>query len=408
VKKGSLLAKKIPMTESREGKSIFDQEIYVPAVADPPLKYGAGVVRSSDGLELYAEITGTPALDQSNKVQVSHAFTAPDDVNYETGHIHYDGDIVIKGTLKSGFKAVGHVVRVGTVDGGEIRASGDVTVLNGMIGGIVYALGNVNIRFIQNSTIYCLGNLIVDKEIMDSRIIASGAVIIKTGEIISSNITCNKGLFTQHLGTEKSTPNTVTFGVDTFSTRELKNIRDRIVQTTDGQADIHEKLNALAEELSRDTVNTLALVHEIDRARHENFLLSKKQGDPTARGLKSQMQINSRLMVRLDRELNHLLDRVEKKKKQKEEFEAELKQLESTLEKVKSEQSNFTRWQQQNPGVAQAIVSGRVIPGTIINGPEASTEILEVKNNIKILQTLITTDEEPELGIDIVDNIRRK
>jgi chromosome segregation ATPase len=120
------------------------------------------------------------------------------------------------------------------------------------------------------------------------------------------------------------------------------------------------------------------------------------------------MQINSRLMVRLDRELNHLLDRVEKKKKQKEEFEAELKQLESTLEKLKSEQSNFTRWQQQNPGVAQAIVSGRVIPGTIINGPEASTEILEVKNNIKILQTLITTDEEPELGIDIVDNIRRK
>nr|WP_320190914.1 FapA family protein [uncultured Desulfobacter sp.] len=404
VEKGSLLAKKFPMTKAREGKNIFGEELYVTAVADAALKYGTGVIRSSDSFKLYAEINGTPTLDPSNKVQVSHVFTAPDDIDYETGHINYDGDIVIKGTLKSGFKAVGHVVRVDTVDGGEIQAAGDVTVLNGMIGGFVYARGNVNIKFMRNSTIYCLGNLIVDKEILDSRIITSGAVIIKNGEIISSDIICNKGLFTKHLGTEKSAPNTITFGVDTFTTRELKNIQDQIVRTTDGQEYIHEKLDSLSEELSRDTRDTLALVHEIDRARHENFLLSKNQGDPTASGLKSQRQVNSRLLVRLDGELNQLLDRIEKKKKQKEKFKTELTQLESTLEKLRGEQSNFTLWQQRNPGVSQAIVTGRVIAGTIIKGPEASTEILEVRNNIKILQTLVTKNEDSELGIDIVDN----
>jgi len=408
VRKGCLLAKKIPLIDAREGKNIFKEVINVPTVADVALKSGKGVISSSDGLELYAEITGTPGLDPSNKVEVSHTFTAPADVNYETGHINYEGNIIIKGTLKSGFKAVGHEIRVGTVDGGEIRASGDVTVLNGMIGGFVYAWGNVNIRFIQNSTIFCLGNLIVDKEIMDSRIITSGAVIIKTGEVISSEITCNKGLITQHLGTEKSTPNIVTFGVDAFTARELKNIKDRIVHATDEQAFIQEKLDAQLEDLSRDTINTSALIHEIDRARHENFVLSKKQADPTVRGLKSQIQVNSRLLVRLDKELNHLLDRIEKKKKQRKKFKDELKQLETTLERLRGEQSNFTRWQQQNPGVSQAIVSGRVIPGTIIKGPEASTEILEARNNVKILQTLVTTDEDMELGIEIVDNIRRK
>ncbi|WP_157237834.1 FapA family protein [Desulfobacter curvatus] len=408
VKKGSLLAKKFPMIEAAEGRNIFDQVLDVPGVADRALKYGTGVTRSSDGLRLYAEINGTPTLDRSNKIQVSHAFTVPNDVNFETGHIDYDGDIVIKGSLKAGFKAVGHVVRVDTVDGGEIRATGDVTVLNGMIGGSVYARGNVSIRFVQNSTIYCLGNLTVDKEILDSRIIASGAVIIKKGEIISSDITCNKGLFTQHLGTEKSVPNTITFGVDTFTARELKNIHDRIEHAMDGQEYIHEKLASLSEELSRETKNTLRLVHEIDRARHENFLLSKNQEDPTARGFKSQVQVNSRLLVRLDKELNHLLDRIEKKKKQREEFETELSRLEITLEKLRSEQSNFTRWQQRNPGVAQAVVSGQVIQGTMINGPDASMEILEVKNNVKIFQTLVTKDEDTVLGIDIVDNTRRK
>ena len=408
VKKGTLLAKKFPMIEASEGRNIFDQVIYVPDVTDIALKYGTGVICSGDGLELCAEITGTPTLDRSDKVKVSRAFTAPNDVNFETGHIDYDGDIVIKGTLKAGFKAMGHVVRIGTVDGGEIRATGDVTVLNGMIGGHVYAQGNVSIRFVQNSTIFCLGNLTVDKEILDSRIITSGAVIVKNGEVISSNITCNKGLFTQHLGTEKSVPNTITFGVDTFTARELKSIEDRIEHSRERQEQIHEKLETLNEEIFRHTTNTLGLVHEIDRARQENFSLSKGPGKFTERGLKSQIQVNNRLMVRLDRELNLLLDRIEKKKSQRTKFKTEADLLENTLEKLKSEQGNFTQWQQRNPGAAQATVSGEVIPGTIIKGPDVSTEILETRTNVKIIQTLVTKDGDTALGIDIVDNTERK
>ena len=408
VKKGSLLAKKFPMAEAGEGRNILDQVILSPAVSDISLKYGKGVICSSDGLELYAEISGTPTLDRSNKIQVSRVFTAPNDVNFETGHIDYDGEIVIKGTLKAGFKAIGHVIRVGTVDGGEIRATGDVTVLNGMIGGTVYARGNVSIKFVQNSTIYCLGNLTVDKEILDSRIVTSGAVIIKNGEIISSDITCNKGLFTQHLGTEKSVPNTVTFGVDTFTTRELKNIQDRIEHTMDEQELIFEKLNSLSVEIFRDTTNTLGLVHKIDRARQENFLLSKSPEDTTSRGLKSQIQVNKRLLVRLDRELNHLIDRIEKKKSRRKKFKAELPRLESTLEKLRSEQGNFTQWKQRNPGVAQAVVTGQVIPGTLIKGPDVSLEITNIRKNVKIFQTLAAQNGDTALEIEIVDNIRPK
>jgi len=408
VKKGSLLAKKFPMTEASEGKNIFDQAISVPEVADRALKYGTGVTCTSDGLELYAEINGTPTLDRSDKVQVSPKFTAPNDVDFESGHIDYDGDVVIQGTLKAGFKAKGHMVRVGTVEDGEIRATGDVTVSNGMIGGNIYALGNVSIKFVQNATIYCLGNLIVEKEILDSRIVTSGAVIIKKGEIISSDITCNKGLFTQNLGTEKSVPSTVTFGVDTFTVRELKRIQNHIEHSMERQEEVHEELKSLSEEIIRDTANTLGLVHEIDHARQEKFLLSKSQGDPTARGLKSQIQVNSRLLVRLDRELNQLIDRIEKKKSQSVEFRAEMARLESTLGKLRGEQGNFTQWQQRNPGVSQAVVSGQVTPGTMINGPDASMEIHEIRNNIKILQTLVTVDGDTALGIDIVDNTERK
>ncbi|WP_035236224.1 FapA family protein [Desulfobacter vibrioformis] len=408
VKKGCLLAKKFPMTEASEGRNVFDQVIPGPAVADRPLKSGTGVVCASGGLEAYAQISGTPSLDQSGKIQIRGTFTVPTDVSFETGNINYNGDIVIKGTLKAGFKAMGHVIHVGTVDGGKIHATGDVTVSNGMISGNVYARGNVSIGFVQNATIYCLGNLFVDKEILDSRIITSGAVMIKTGEIISSDITCNKGLFAQHLGTEKSVPNIVTFGVDTFTDRELKSISNQIEHIMERQEKIHEELDSLSKEIFRRTANTLRLVHEIDHARQENFLLSKSPGASSARGLKSQIQVNKRLLVRLDKELNQMLDRIEEKKSQREKFKVEAAQLENTLEKLRSEQGNFTQWKQHNPGVAQAVVSGRVIPGTMINGPDVSMEILEIRNNVKIFQTRVTTGGDTASGIDIVDNTNRK
>ncbi len=406
IKKGGLLAKKFPLAKASKGKNVFGQVLDVPGVSDINLEYGKGVVCSSDGLELYAQISGTPILDRFNKVRVNPVFTVPNDVNFETGHIDYDGEIVIKGTLKAGFKAMGHVIRAGAVDGGAIRAAGDVTVLNGMIGGTVYARGHVSIKFVRSATIYCLGNLTVDKEILDSRIVTSGAVIIKNGKIIASDITSNKGLFAQHLGTEKSVPNTVTFGVDTFTDRELKEIQDRIEQTMKEHKRIHEKLNSLSKEIFRNTINTLGLVHNIDRAKQENDVLSKNQGDTTAPGLKSQIQVNNRLMVRLDRVLNQMIDRIEKKKSRRRKFKVELTQLESTLEKLRSEKSNFIRWQQRNPGMPQAVVTGQVMPGTMIHGPDVSREITKIRKNVKIFQTLEPKDGDTALEIEIVDTIK--
>ena len=406
VKKGTLLAKKYPMIESCDGRNIFNQEIPVPPAVDCSLKFHAGAMLSPDGLELHSEINGCPTLDQAGKVHVSLAFTAPNDIDFQTGHIDYHGDIVIKGTLKAGFKAMGHVVRAGVVDGGEIEASGDVTVLNGMIGGTVYSRGNVSVKFIQNSTIFCLGNLTVDKEILDSRIVTSGAVFIQNGEIISSTISCNKGLFTRHLGTEKSVANVITLGVDAFTTRELKQIQSKIDHGMERQEQIREKIDVLYQDVVKTTQGTLRLVHEIDRARHDSFLMSKQDDDePSA--TKSQIQTNKRLLIRLDKEFNGLLDRMEKKKGRIEELKKEGVELANTLELLKCEQENFSRWQQRNPGQPQAFVTGQVIPGTIINGPDISKEIMEVRSNVKIMQTLVTDGRETSLGIDILDNIER-
>ncbi len=293
VEEGSLLAEKFPMKEARVGCNIFDQKLEVPPVVDIPLRYKSGVIMSEDDLKLYAETGGHPRLSWSGNVQVVDTSVVKNDVDYETGHLEYSGDIDVKGTLKSGFRVQGHTVRINTSDGGEIHAEGDVTIVNGVNDAHIYARGNVKAKFIQNSKVFCLGNLTVDKEIVDTHIEASGAVIIPNGEIISSTIVANMGVYTRHLGTEKSVANTVTVGVDAFTDKELKTIQKTITKSELRIEQIKEKIQALAKDIKGLHQATNRLAHELDIARDEGVALNEKagkEGEKEPAGLKAQIQ----------------------------------------------------------------------------------------------------------------------
>ena len=411
VEEGSLLAEKFPMKEARSGYNIFDQMLEVPPVSDIPLRYKSGVLPSDDDLKLYAETGGHPRLSWSGNVQVVDTFLVKNDVDYQTGHLEYSGDIDVKGTLKSGFRVRGHTVRINTADGGEIRAEGDVTIVNGVNDAAIYARGNVKAKFIQNSKVFCLGNLTVDKEIVDTTIESSGAVIIPNGEIISSNIIANMGVFTRHLGTEKSVANTVTVGVDAFTEKELKTIQKRITGSELRIEQIREKVQALKKDIRGLHQATSRLAHELDMARDEGIALGKKassKGDEKApAGLKSQLQSNKALFSRLDKDLNRYFDRIEKNENRILELEMEQEQLEDELEDLQYELANFTEWMEINPGLAEVRVTGRVTTGTTVKGPNASREIADKLSNVKIKEILSSKQGEEGYKIQINENIKR-
>ena len=241
VKEGTLLAETFPMTESGNGANIFNHMTVVPLAVDLPLKFKSGVTPSEDRLKLYSEISGHPRLGMSGNIEVTSTFTVKTDINYKAVHLEYEGNIDIKGILRDGFRIKGQAIRIDTVDGGEIYALGDVTVLNGVNGAKVYAQGNVSAKFIQNSQICCMGNLSVTREIVNCNIETSGAVLIPRGDVISSQIECNKGIFAQQIGTDMSVPNTITAGVDTFTKKESDAIDRRIFTCKDRLGKIRTK-----------------------------------------------------------------------------------------------------------------------------------------------------------------------
>ncbi len=419
VAKGTLLAEKFPMTESRNGTNVFNQIQPVPLSVDLPLKFKSGVIPSKDRLKLYAEISGHPILGMSGNIEVTSTFTVKADINYETGHLEYPGNIDIKGALKAGFQIKGQSVRIDTVDGGKIYAEGDVFVVNGVNDAQIYARGNVSAKFIQNSKIFCMGNLAVNKEIVNCTIETSGAVFIPTGEVLSSQIICNKGLYAGHLGTDKSMPNTVTAGVDAFIKKEIDAIESRILDCKDRLKNIRTRTKTLAQEIKDLYLATEHLPWEGDKAREEEMALIEEAetlkiepqegqaaGNAPLAALNSQIRNTKALVARLDKDLNTLFSRIERKENQMFDLAVEREELENILEDLFYEQANFNEWEETNPGDPVVSVTGRVTPGTVIRGSQAERLLTENMTNI-IFKEVVNRDRG-KAEIQIYENIKSK
>lgn len=216
------------MVLARQGQNIYGDEIETLPGQDIPLRFGKGATLSEDGLKVLAEVRGYPKYSLAGVIFVHNEYTAPGDVDYETGHIDYDGNVNIKGCIKSGFKVRGNDIKTIELDGGIVEAEGDVVVAGGINEGKIYARGNVFAKFIHNSEITCMGNVQVGKEIVDSTIEIGGACIIENGKLISSEVAAKMGVSARHIGTEMAGPSILKIGRDTFTEKELGKNKTKI------------------------------------------------------------------------------------------------------------------------------------------------------------------------------------
>jgi len=228
VGKGTVLAEKIPMKSSRQGHNIYGDQIDTVPAKDSFMKYGTGVKISEDGFKLLASVSGFPKFSLSGRTSVYEEYITQGDVNYETGHIDYDGNVNVKGRVKSGLKVKGNDIKIIELDGGIVTAEGNVRIAGGINEGKIYSKGNVYAKFIRNAKVACMGDVIITKEIVDSDIECSGRCIVENGKIMTSQITSKLGVKARNIGTEKAEPCTIKVGHDVFIKKELKTIKDKV------------------------------------------------------------------------------------------------------------------------------------------------------------------------------------
>ncbi|KNZ69819.1 hypothetical protein Tfer_1429 [Thermincola ferriacetica] len=145
VKKGDIVALKVPMQEGKDGWAVTGEVIQARSPVDCQINVRKGCEVTEDGMRAVATIDGRPYLETSG--QVTYVSVDPiyvvQEVNAATGNIKFVGDIEVKGDVTDGclIEADGNVEVFGDVSQATIRAGASIVVHKSVFGSTLIAGG---------------------------------------------------------------------------------------------------------------------------------------------------------------------------------------------------------------------------------------------------------------------------
>lgn len=235
VKIGDVLAIKVPPTPGKPGVAVTGEVLVPPEGKDRPILVGKNVALAPDGLSAYATASGEVSV-VNGRVEVRRVHLVQGDVDYSIGNIDFFGTVIIRGTIKNGFKvkADGDVVVGGNIEGADVECGGDLRVSGGIVGrSYVKASGTVAALFVENSRILCKKSVLVDRAVLHSMVIAGERVRVTgdPGVIVGGVVRAGKAIDAQTIGSKVGTPTGVQAGFDFAVEEEIEQVRTRYEQS---------------------------------------------------------------------------------------------------------------------------------------------------------------------------------
>lgn len=256
VEQGQILAKLSPEIPGKPGKDVYGGDI--PARQEKVLKleYGNNISISEDKTEIISDVTGHASL-VNGKVFVSDVYEVPADVDNTTGDIVYDGNVSIKGNVKSGFsvKAKGDIVVEGVVEAAILSAGGQIIVkrgIHGMTKGHVEAKGNIITKFIENATVTA-GGFVEAGSILHSQVSAATEVHVngKKGFVTGGLIRAGSMVEAQTIGSEMGTAMKIEVGVDPVIKERYSELQKEILDISREMDKIKPALISYSEKIAK-------------------------------------------------------------------------------------------------------------------------------------------------------------
>ena len=212
VRAGQVLCE-VPATPE-PGRSVYGDPIHPEVcpfqlgdrVALDPKKFSR-VVATEPGCVRYA----------GGRLSVEQQLEIPGDLNFKVGNIDFCGEVTIRGSVLDGFhvKSARNVTIEGGIGTATIEAAGNITIKGGVNGGhkgMLICAGDLQVHYLHMVTVECGGDVLVDVECLDSKVVAGGSVTIRTGGIIGGRVQAGGDVSAGFLGTEMCVATTVLAG----------------------------------------------------------------------------------------------------------------------------------------------------------------------------------------------------
>lgn len=220
VSKDDRLAHLTPADPGVPGKDIHGRVIPPKKVENKILRHGRNIHLSEDKLDMYSDVSGHVTL-VDNTVFVSDTYEVPANVDTSTGDIEYDGNVLIKGNVNTGYtvKASGSISVNGVVEGATLIAGGDINLrlgVQGIFKAKLEAGGNIVSKFFENCPDVKAGGSISTDAIMHSTVKAKGDIIVKgkRGLISGGEVVSGTMIQAKTVGSHMETPTFLEVGID--------------------------------------------------------------------------------------------------------------------------------------------------------------------------------------------------
>jgi uncharacterized protein (DUF342 family) len=219
---GAPLIRRYNATRGIPGFTVTGEPIPARNGAEKRFSPGAGVGPSSDDANLFvAERPGRPVRTPTS-IRIDDTITL-DEVNVRTGHIDFDGTVVVKGNVNSGLRirASGDIVVLGTVEDCVLEAGGNLHLRGSVFGGgntRLQARGDIFARYLQQAHLQAQGSLTVEEGLIHCQTQVWGRVRIgegsSRGQLNGGQLICGGPLQVRVLGSTASTPTRIILGCD--------------------------------------------------------------------------------------------------------------------------------------------------------------------------------------------------
>lgn len=233
INEGDVLAELFPADAGDPGVDVFGNRVNPYKVERKTLKHGNNIHLTEDGLKMISDVNGHATLE-GEKVFVSNVYEVPADVDNSTGDISYEGSVVVKGNVRTGFKirCSGDVEVHGAVEGAEIVAGGQIVLhhgIQGMSRGLLVSKGNIIAKFIESARVSSQG-YIEAAAIIQSQVSAKGEINVmgSKGNIIGGHVRSASSVSAKTIGSPMGIMTTVEVGVDPVVKEQVDNLNKQM------------------------------------------------------------------------------------------------------------------------------------------------------------------------------------
>ncbi|MEA1924149.1 MAG: FapA family protein [Pseudomonadota bacterium] len=230
-------------------------------------------------LVVVSKINGFPSLVEQ-QIVVHKNLTIEKDINFHTGNIDCPGDLLIKGSIMSGFKVKAENLTVtGSIENAEVECRGNLVCAGGIVACNDYPLicgDNLWCKYLENSRIEVKNNIFIAGSSLHSFLKAGNNIVLchSSAVLVGGKSEAGNSLYSGILGAKWATPTEIILGCEPFLAKKLDDHNQQLEKLETELEELHERVEQINTFLQHEEGRTTP--HDAHRLQEERELIESK------------------------------------------------------------------------------------------------------------------------------------